>query len=1273
MPSSMLFAVNNEGKIFGLSTNGTKWREFQYLGLEFKQVSAVPNFLWAVGSDRQIYVHAHGLDIPIRIKEETYENQRWSPIHGFGKHMLPTDRFRWSTKDGLTERRLDQIRLPSMAWQWEGDWHIETTLDGQQLDDDGWTYAVDFPATYHSQKQWSSCVRRRKWVRYRRYAAINSWCAIAPLHKDPTQEPFIDVSIGGTNVPGSAAGSMQVWAVTAYGRVMWRSGVSRVSPEGVRWNCVTMPPGCDVINISCGSTGLVWAIMFNGRALVRGGVTGVSPTGSHWLEVAAPEEGLKLTRVSVGTHSVWAISNDHRVWWRKGVRGGMAEGGASDELARGSGWVEMVGGMAMVSVATNDQVFGVGSEDRTVYYRAGVTAAEMTGRRWRPLYAATQYSRASSCASLPSGKHNSTSSLNRNSLADLTGGEETSHSAPVSLRFTEQGVATLHRQCGLASLSAGFGERGCRTTHPREQSEVDLSRRSVRAWSPVRSVGSVLGVEAVPTTDADRVLDPECEREAFRERDSPDPEEPSWSQATTVWLCVEAGAVTVDPQVLPNWFHEGVPSGQFESAPWRSKILADLKIRHSLETSTFEKYELAVEMASWVKTGECRCCLPGTAVYDDCILELEWVGSQAGCLDSGTLSVLTIDKAHTRAQLSLGEVVCVSSCSEPGNPRLAVHTLRSAATRTAPLRLQFCGDVDHDDWLANLTSVCCQMMGLEGSPKKGSIWITSRLGEVFSFDPSTFQTAQQRDGLYCHPLDVRQGTSWLLSNGFPPGSRLVVNGSINDRADRFNLDLVCESVSERTVAFHFNPRFLDRVVVRNSMTAGQWDSEEREGALTLSPSCDFCIEFLCQEDGYKVIVNGMVFTYFEHRHKPQSVTHLEVNGDCHLHEALYYTKKVIIPMTEMFWRPMGGHLQRVETCENGVTWGVGSDNTPWAYSGGWGGSVLGGLERTMAGVHPMTDTYSFYLYENQRWNPLSGFTTRGLPTDRPMWSDSTGRIKRSKETTRLLSMHWQWVGDWAVDYHTPGGVDKDGWQYAVDFPRNYHANKQLTDYVRRRRWVRRCRLTTSGPWLEVGNTKIADLSLQSLPNSHAVSVWAVGANGDALYRKNVTVENPMGDSWEHVACDQALCSVSCGPHNQVWAIGRNGSTYWRFGITTSNPMGEVWESVEPPSGPTLRQVSVGLWSVWAVNQDNRLFVRKEITSVFPEGTHWQAVTDANCGNKDSELVMRQISMGGPEVWGVTTTGVVCRRLGVTADNPAGTSWLLGLQGNWRHVSPRGFS
>jgi tectonin beta-propeller repeat-containing protein 1 len=106
-----------------------------------------------------------------------------------------------------------------MAWQWEGDWQLELTLDGQPLDHQGWMYAVDFPAQYCSKKQWKSCVRRRLWVRSRRYSAMNSWCAIAPLHKDATSEPFIDISIGGQSVAGAEPGTMIVWAVTSHNRV----------------------------------------------------------------------------------------------------------------------------------------------------------------------------------------------------------------------------------------------------------------------------------------------------------------------------------------------------------------------------------------------------------------------------------------------------------------------------------------------------------------------------------------------------------------------------------------------------------------------------------------------------------------------------------------------------------------------------------------------------------------------------------------------------------------------------------------------------------------------------------------------------------------------------------------------------------------------------------------------------------------------------------------------------------------------------------------------
>lgn len=76
----------------------------------------------------------------------------------------------------------------------------------------------------------------------------------------------------------------------------------------------------------------------------------------------------------------------------------------------------------------------------------------------------------------------------------------------------------------------------------------------------------------------------------------------------------------------------------------------------------------------------------------------------------------------------------------------------------------------------------------------------------------------------------------------------------------------------------------------------------------------------------------------------------------------------------------------------------------------------------------MTDTHSYYVYENQRWNPLTGYTSHGLPTDRYMWSDVTGRHKRTREKTKLLSMHWQWVRD----------VDEFGKHTKIEICRTQH-------------------------------------------------------------------------------------------------------------------------------------------------------------------------------------------------------------------------------------------
>lgn len=188
---------------------------------------------------------------------------------------------------------------------------------------------------------------------------------------------------------------------------MFRHGVTTKSPEGSKWNAVSIPLGCEVNQISVGPSGLVWCALLDGRALVRIGVTRDSLCGESWVEVRGPGENLRIIQLSVGSCAVWAVTQDKQVWFRKGVKG---EGsGVSEELAAGSGWIEMVGKMSLVSVSPNDQVWAIGADDRAIYHRTGVSSADLTGKRWKALHAPLQISRASSNASLSRDKFNRSS------------------------------------------------------------------------------------------------------------------------------------------------------------------------------------------------------------------------------------------------------------------------------------------------------------------------------------------------------------------------------------------------------------------------------------------------------------------------------------------------------------------------------------------------------------------------------------------------------------------------------------------------------------------------------------------------------------------------------------------------------------------------------------------------------------------------------------------------------------------------------------------------
>ncbi|XP_030032628.1 tectonin beta-propeller repeat-containing protein isoform X2 [Manduca sexta] len=1248
--NSLLFSINHEGKVYALSTSGSCWREFMYLGLEFKTLSAVPHFLWAVGGDRQIYLHVHGLEIPIRVKEESYENERWLPLEGFSGRLLPTDRYHFSSQDGTKDRSIDRIRLPSMAWQWEGDWQLELTLDGQPLDHDGWSYAIDFPAQFGPTKQWKSCVRRRKWIRYRKFSAMNSWCAIAPLHKDPTQEPFIDVSIGGNQIPYASSGTLSVWAITAHGRVMYRTGVSTTSPEGLKWINISIPPNCDIKQISVGSTGLVWALLWTGRVIVRKGVTKDCPTGEAWLEVKSPNE-TKLTSISVGYNAIWAVGSDTRVWFRKGIDGNNA--GNSEAAAIGSGWLEITGNMSQISVGINDQVFAIGDSDKCIYWRSGITPTELTGKRWKMIQANMQLSRTSSSASVVSSvsnpKHHSLSMLSetapeRKSNINLHNSWEESHSAPIEHTLPVKSQRESRPKSNNINLE-----------------NIDLTGKSYettlknpRAWSPVRSVGSVVGMEAQPDSDSS-VFDVDSGM-FFDDEIS----QTAWGTCEATWAFVEAGACSMDVMQVPHWFTDFQNINNSDLiAKWRIQILQSLKNRNSIQNLDLSHYGAAVEEKGWTRSCEARLVHPSN-ISEECILSLYWHDLE----NTGTLSIFQAD-GTIKFIISLCEVTSVYVSSEPGNARISLSVPRHSE---GTIKIQFISEMEQEEWLNVLVDITSQINGLSGKPSANSVWAVTMAGDVLNWDPMPTKVNSEKNGTYTKEFqvfgkDILSGLTTNLYNNFPPGSSLILTGCLCDEIKRCSINLCGPEVKKQRhkiemevveIPFHFNIRFDENVVVCNTMMFGSWGVEERH-ELPLKPGQEFSMIIICEVNELRVVINGKSYCSYKHRVSPESITSVSVKGPLKLFTMEYCTTSVIIGADEMFWRMMGGYLRRVECSENGVVWGISHDHRAWVYTGGWGGGVLKGIGSKEA-IHSMTDTQTYCVYENQRWNPLSGYTSTGLPTDRYMWSDITGKHKRTREHTKLLSRHWHWISEWMIDYNTPGGVDTDGWQYATDFPAPYHGKKIFTDCVRRRRWYRKAQIITEGPWV----------------NGDEVSVWAITLGGDAIYRTGVTPSTPAGQHWEHINSPQSLIAISTC-NNVVWSAGRKGELYCRD-ISKENPGGLTWKLVEQPKSgnPYIHKsagakvVSLTEVSAWVILSDGAIAVRTHISKEKPEGKEWKYLSD-------SDLTFKYVSSMHQAVWAVCSAGTLQRRLGVTTDNPAGTAWQRVLSGSIVHVSARGLA
>ncbi|KAM4782327.1 galectin-2 isoform 1-T1 [Cyanocitta cristata] len=125
------------------------------------------------------------------------------------------------------------------------------------------------------------------------------------------------------------------------------------------------------------------------------------------------------------------------------------------------------------------------------------------------------------------------------------------------------------------------------------------------------------------------------------------------------------------------------------------------------------------------------------------------------------------------------------------------------------------------------------------------------------------------------PLRKIPGNMEILNLDMKPGNTLKVKGKISADTLGFSINLGCSS---RDLAFHFNPRFNESVIVCNSKCSNAWQTEHRDRHLPFFRGCTvkFLIEML--SDKFRVKLPDGHEVHFPNRHGYRKITFMSIMG-----------------------------------------------------------------------------------------------------------------------------------------------------------------------------------------------------------------------------------------------------------------------------------------------------------------------------------------------------------------------------------------------------------
>uniref|UniRef100_A0A914LU38 Galectin n=1 Tax=Meloidogyne incognita TaxID=6306 RepID=A0A914LU38_MELIC len=142
----------------------------------------------------------------------------------------------------------------------------------------------------------------------------------------------------------------------------------------------------------------------------------------------------------------------------------------------------------------------------------------------------------------------------------------------------------------------------------------------------------------------------------------------------------------------------------------------------------------------------------------------------------------------------------------------------------------------------------------------------------FSIDGDILVTHIHWGGKY-YPVPYESG---IVGEGFAPGKTMLIFGTPEKKGKRFHINLLRKNGD---IALHFNPRFDEKAIIRNSLIANEWGNEEREGKLPLEKGIGFDLKIVNEEYAFQIFLNEERFCSYAHRMEPHDLLGLQIGGD----------------------------------------------------------------------------------------------------------------------------------------------------------------------------------------------------------------------------------------------------------------------------------------------------------------------------------------------------------------------------------------------------------